>query len=217
MCAQCLCNLNECTTVKGGAKASGLNRRFRTLGNPHKFGGYPSSKKRRNTQKSQAHLDLKVPNHTQLHAVHFNTTTYPHMLNMAKYSMCGWSRFITHAGMMLPTLDGCTGSKFLGTNLNSFEANWILELDLALDPSLHLGSSNHELSFLAFFFWVETNWFSLQNESYKLDPPPLDENAWPKSCKIKAKYCDQCFGMQLVEKQLLAWTFVTTRVIIAGE
>jgi hypothetical protein len=25
------------------------------------------------------------------------------------------------------------------------------------------------------------------------------------------------FGMQLVEKQLLAWTFVTARVIIAGE
>ncbi len=67
------------------------------------------------------------------------------------------------------------------------------------------------------FFWVETNWFSLQNDSHKLDPPPLDENAWLKSCKIKAKYCDQCFGMQLVEKQLLAWTFVTTRVIIAGE
>ncbi len=40
-----------------------------------------------------------------------------------------------------------------GTNLDSFEANWILELDLALDPtSLHLDSSNHKLSFLALFF-----------------------------------------------------------------
>jgi hypothetical protein len=37
-------------TVKGGAKASGLNRRSRTLGNPHKFRGYPSSKKRKNTK-----------------------------------------------------------------------------------------------------------------------------------------------------------------------
>jgi hypothetical protein len=43
-----------------------------------------------------------------------------------------------------PTLDGDDPglSKFLETNLDSFEANWILELDLALDPSLHiLGSS----------------------------------------------------------------------------
>ncbi len=106
--------------------------------------------------------------------------------------MCGWSQFITHVRMMLPTLDGCPSSKFLGTNLDSFEPNWMFEFDLALDPNLHLGSSNHELSFLVFlFFGVETNWFSLQSESHKLDPPPLDENAWPKSGKIKAKYCDQ--------------------------
>ncbi len=50
-----------------------------------------------------------------------------------------------------PTLDEDLGSKFLGTNLDSFEANWILELDLALDPSLHLGSPNHELSLWALF------------------------------------------------------------------
>ncbi len=50
MCANCLCNLHECATVKGGAKASGLNRWSRTLGNPHKSVGYPSSKKRRNTK-----------------------------------------------------------------------------------------------------------------------------------------------------------------------
>jgi hypothetical protein len=36
--------------------------------------------------------------------------------------------------------------------LDSHEANRILELDLALDASLHLGSSNHELSFFVFFF-----------------------------------------------------------------
>jgi hypothetical protein len=29
----------------------------------------------------------------------------------------------------MPTLDEGSGSKFLGTNLDSFEANWILELD----------------------------------------------------------------------------------------
>ncbi len=33
--------------------------------------------------------------------------------------------------------------KFLKTDLDSFEANWILELDLALDPSLHIRSLNH--------------------------------------------------------------------------
>ncbi len=38
--------------------------------------------------------------------------------------------------------------KFLGTNLDSFEANWKLELH----PSLHLCSPNHELSFELFFF-----------------------------------------------------------------
>jgi hypothetical protein len=46
-------------------------------------------------------------------------------------------------------------SKFVGTNLDSFETNWTLELDLALDLSMRLGSSNHELSFWApFFFWL---------------------------------------------------------------
>jgi hypothetical protein len=32
------------------------------------------------------------------------------------------------------------GSKFVGTNSDSFEADSIPELNLALDPSLHLGS-----------------------------------------------------------------------------
>jgi hypothetical protein len=38
--------------------------------------------------------------------------------------------------ILRPTLDGDPGSKFLLTNLISFEANWILELDLALDPKV---------------------------------------------------------------------------------
>ncbi len=42
-------------------------------------------------------------------------------------------------------------SIFLGTNLDSFEANWILELDPTLDPSLHLDSPNHEVSFEVLF------------------------------------------------------------------
>jgi hypothetical protein len=44
-------------------------------------------------------------------------------------------------------------------NLDTFEANWVLELDPALDPSLHLGSSNSELSFFNSFiylFWFES-------------------------------------------------------------
>jgi hypothetical protein len=48
------------------------------------------------------------------------------------------------------------GSKFLGTNLDSSEANWILELDPALDSSLHLGCPNHELSLELFFGGLET-------------------------------------------------------------
>ncbi len=54
---------------------------------------------------------------------------------------------------LMPTLDACLGSKFLGTNLDSFEANGILELlDHALDLSLVLQimSSPFELFFLFF-------------------------------------------------------------------
>jgi hypothetical protein len=54
-------------------------------------------------------------------------------------------------------------SKFLGTHLDSFEVNWILEWDPALDPSLPLGSPI--MSYLWALFWglnVWTNWFSLQ-------------------------------------------------------
>jgi hypothetical protein len=57
---------------------------------------------------------------------------------------------------------GGLGFKLLGTNMDSFEANWVLELELALDPSLHLGSPNHELSFLrSFFFFGGLNWLNL--------------------------------------------------------
>ncbi len=57
------------------------------------------------------------------------------------------------AGNVRHTLDGDPRCKFQGANLDLFEANGILELDLVLDPSLHLGSPNHELSFELFVFW----------------------------------------------------------------
>jgi hypothetical protein len=50
-----------------------------------------------------------------------------------------------------PTLDGGPGSKFLGTNLDTLEAN----LSPWVEPCLHLGSPNHEL-----FILVQTNLFS---------------------------------------------------------
>jgi hypothetical protein len=40
----------------------------------------------------------------------------------------------------MPALDQGPESNFLGTNLDWFEANWILELDYTLVPSLILGS-----------------------------------------------------------------------------
>jgi hypothetical protein len=49
--------------------------------------------------------------------------------------------------ILRPTLDEGPGSNFLGTNLDWFEANWILELDYTLVPSPILGSPNQELSF----------------------------------------------------------------------
>jgi hypothetical protein len=45
------------------------------------------------------------------------------------------------------TLDEGPRSNFLGTDLDKFEANWILELDYTLVPSLTLDSPNQELSF----------------------------------------------------------------------
>jgi hypothetical protein len=51
-------------------------------------------------------------------------------------------------GKLRPTLDKGPGSNFLRTNLDWFEANWILESDYTLVPSLILGSPNQELSFL---------------------------------------------------------------------
>jgi len=44
------------------------------------------------------------------------------------------------------------GSKFVETNLDSFEANWILELEPALDPSSHLGFKSWTDSFSSFPF-----------------------------------------------------------------
>jgi len=39
-------------------------------------------------------------------------------------------------------------------NMDTFEANWVLELNPALDPSLHLRSSNSELSFCNSFIYL---------------------------------------------------------------
>jgi len=58
-----------------------------------------------------------------------------------------------------------SGSSFLGTNLDRFEPNWILELDCTLVPSLILGSSNQKLSF-SHCFLVWNNRFSLQNSCH---------------------------------------------------
>jgi hypothetical protein len=69
-----------------------------------------------------------------------------------------WSWVLFHPSYQPGPLSGLKahfrwgpGSKFLGTNLDPFEASWILELYHALDPSLHLGSPNHELSFELIF------------------------------------------------------------------
>jgi hypothetical protein len=45
------------------------------------------------------------------------------------------------------TLDEGPRSNFPRTNLDKIEANWILELDYTLVPSLILDSPNQELSF----------------------------------------------------------------------
>jgi hypothetical protein len=65
------------------------------------------------------------------------------------------------------TLDEGPQSKFfLGTYLDSFEANWILELDAAFETLayilvLQIMSSPLQLFFL--FSLFQTNWFSLLN------------------------------------------------------
>jgi hypothetical protein len=73
--------------------------------------------------------------------------------------------FVCAKRKLRTTLDEDRGSNFLGTNLDWFEANWILELDCTLVPSLILSSPNQELSFLHCFL-VWTNWFSLQSRCY---------------------------------------------------
>ncbi len=51
------------------------------------------------------------------------------------------------------TLDGSPKFNIIGTNFDSFEANWILELEHAWNLSLHFGSPNHEfLKPLSSFF-----------------------------------------------------------------
>jgi hypothetical protein len=45
-----------------------------------------------------------------------------------------WAISVISTCNFRPTLHGHLWSKFLGANLDSFEANWSLELDPALDP-----------------------------------------------------------------------------------
>ncbi len=69
---------------------------------------------------------------------------------------------------------GVLGSKLLGTNLNSFDANWTHELDLALDPNFHLGTSNRELSFLAIYISEPIDFLSKMVPCrFSLDLPPF--------------------------------------------
>jgi hypothetical protein len=63
------------------------------------------------------------------------------------WTSIGWFWVIAILSLNLrPHFRWGPGWKFIGTNLDSFEANWILELD----PSLHLDSPNNELSWRSF-------------------------------------------------------------------
>jgi hypothetical protein len=66
---------------------------------------------------------------------------------------------------VMPTSDQGPGSNLLGTNLDWFEANWILELDYTLVPSLILWFSKLGALLLDCFL-VWTNWFSLWNRCH---------------------------------------------------
>jgi hypothetical protein len=78
--------------------------------------------------------------------------------------LCQVSLDILWKAKLRPILDAVLlRLKFIGTNLDLCEANWILELD----STLHLGSSNHEFSFFVFFGlnqfifppkWCHLNW-----------------------------------------------------------
>ncbi len=102
------------------------------------------------------------------------------------------------------------GSKFVGPNLDSFVANWILELEPALDASLHLGSSNHELSFWALCFVSESIDFPSKIVPWRffLDLPLLGlgpsskhhgSNLWLSSNRIvfeaSSKVAPKCLSM----------------------
>ncbi len=110
------------------------------------FGPHIASppKKRRDQEKEFCNLPrwqaYALPIIHQIHAVH----------HQPRNQVCGL--FMVARGMEVkPHFRWGPGSKFLGTKLELFKANWILELDPSLDPSLHLGSPNHELSFELFF------------------------------------------------------------------
>jgi hypothetical protein len=88
--------------------------------------------------------------------------------------------------------------QILGTNLRSFEANSILELD----PALHLGSSNHWLSLLACFLASEPIDFPSKMVmpcKFSLELPLF---GFGLLCK------GQCFNLQLSSNRipLFHWT-----------
>ncbi len=72
-----------------------------------------------------------------------NISLYEHMY-LLRRTLVGCKIDITKPNFR-HTLSGSPNSKFIGTNLDSFEANWILELEHALELNLHFGSPNHEL------------------------------------------------------------------------
>jgi len=62
---------------------------------------------------------------------------FPSCHSLALISSCLLAKIVSWILLLIqlrPTLDGGAVSKLLGTNLDSFEANWILELDHCLGP-----------------------------------------------------------------------------------
>jgi hypothetical protein len=87
--------------------------------------------------KAHSHKLYQNRAHVQLsHAQARNLSLY------IPFTVPSWKQDI-----LWPTLDEGPGSNFLGTNLDWFEANWIIELDYTLVPCPILGPPNQELSF----------------------------------------------------------------------
>jgi len=85
-----------------------------------------------------------------------------------------------------PTLDKGVESNFLGTNLDWFEANWILELDCTLVPSLILGSPKSGVLHLGLFFGLNQLIFHPKKVPcrFSLNLPLFD---FGSSCEVTLK------------------------------